>query len=86
MYIREEEILTLNSNILHKEGYSLNAFNIIVGFANIIACIVSVVSLVKISQISKKLDSDNNIQGDNNRNQQVTIGGNNKKKINQRME
>lgn len=63
----------------------MDTFNIIVGLANIVACIVSVISLVKITRISKKLENDSSIRGDKNRNQQITIGKNNKEKINQRM-
>lgn len=68
-----------------REGCFLDTFNIIVGLANIVACIVSVISLVKITRISKKLENDSSIRGDKNRNQQITIGKNNKEKINQRM-
>ncbi len=60
----------------------MNIFNIIVGCSNIIACIISIISLIKVSQINKKVNSDNrsqkvNIKRDNKKDVTQIIGSNN---------
>lgn len=56
----------------------MGIFNFIVGCSNIIACIVSIISLIKVSQINGKLNSDN-------KSQKVKIEGNSNQHIHQVM-